>query len=183
MGGVGALISVTCLLVVVGSLPSADATPPNKSPPAQPALSALQSQETNGSVAVEWVNLERVAGQGQGTPPSPHSLINLTLAGYQGWFATPNDTDDNGWIHWGPLADGHGIQEDFWPEMSEFTPAEQHPAPGYTNADGTQAHLFSSDNAATVLRHFQWMEAYGVDGVALQRFDVEVGAIRHKCVP
>jgi hypothetical protein len=107
-------------------------------------------------------------------------MLGLTLAGYQGWFATPNDDDSNGWIHWGPLKDGTGIQEDFWPDMKEFTAPERHVAPGYTNKDGTPAELFSSDNNATVLRHFQWMEAYGIDGVAVQRFGVEVGAMRHK---
>ena len=69
------------------------------------------------------------------------------------------------WVHWGPLRNGTGIQEDFWPDMAEFTAAEKHVAPGYTNVDGSPAHLFSSDNRATVLRHFQWMEAYGIDGV------------------
>ena len=36
----------------------------------------------------------------------------------QGWFATPNDDDNNGWVHWGHLANGTGIEEDFWPEMA-----------------------------------------------------------------
>ena len=64
--------------------------------------------------------------------------------------------------------------------MTEFTPPERHAAPGYTNKDQTQAELFSSDNAATVLRHFQWMEAYGVDGVAVQSFGVELNVMRRK---
>lgn len=55
-------------------------------------------------------------------------------------------------------------------------------APGYFHPNGTQAALFSSDSRATVARHFQWMEAYGIDGVAIQRFGVEVGAARHKRV-
>lgn len=58
--------------------------------------------------------------------------------------------------------------------MAEFTAAERHDAPGYTNKDGTPAELFSSDNTETVLRHFQWMEAYGIDGVTVQRFAVEL---------
>ena len=36
--------------------------------------------------------------------------------------------------------------------------------------DGRQAELFSSDNARTVLRHFQWMRDYGIDGAWLQQF-------------
>jgi hypothetical protein len=110
--------------------------------------------------------------------PNASSIIGLTVAGYQGWFATPGDDDNNGWIHWGQLKAGTGIQEDYWPEMKEFTAPEKHVAPGYMNKDGSQAELFSSDNAATVLRHFQWMEAYGIDGVAVQRFGVEMTAVR-----
>ena len=67
-----------------------------------------------------------------------------------------------------------GIQEDYWPEMREFSAAERHDAPGYLNADGSTAQLFSSDSAAAVLRHFQWMQAYGIDGAAVQRFATSI---------
>jgi hypothetical protein len=80
------------------------------------------------------------------------------------------------------LKAGTGIEEDFWPELTEFTDSEKHVAPGYTNKDGSPAQLFSSDNANTVMRHFQWMEAYGIDGVAIQRFTVEMNAARHNHV-
>ena len=102
------------------------------------------------------------------TPPNSSSIVGLTIAGYQGWFATPNDDNNNGWIHWGPLKAGTGIEEDFWPEMMEFSVQEKHVAPGYTNADGSAAELFSSDNRATVTRHFQWMEAYGKNHQSLK---------------
>jgi hypothetical protein len=106
-----------------------------------------------------------------------NTMVGLVLAGYQGWFRTPNDDDNFGWWHWTKQR-GHLnpslISEDYWPELAEFTPAEQHAAPGFTYADGSQAKLFSSDNSATVLRHFQWMQAYHIDGVALQRFGVEL---------
>eukprot|EP01079_Euglenida_sp_SAG-EU17-18_P008412 gene8412-207_t len=112
--------------------------------------------------------------------PNASSLTGLTVAGYQGWFATPGDDDNSGWVHWGPLKDGKGIQEDYWPEMAEFTPPERHAAPGYSNSDGSPAELFSSDCLPTVMRHFQWMEAYGIDGVAVQRFGVENSNLRLK---
>ena len=116
-------------------------------------------------------------------PPVPtDTLRGLTVLGYQGWFATPNDDDNNGWVHWGPLENGTGIMEDYWPELIEYGVDERHDAPGYFFPNGTQAQLFSSDNKATVSRHFQWMEQYGIDGVAIQRFGVEVSSIRHKRV-
>ena len=124
----------------------------------------------------------QVSAPHEPTPVDPTSMIGLTLLGYQGWFATPGDDDNNGWVHWGKLANGTGIMEDYWPQMDEFSAAEKHIAPGYVHLDGSQAYVFSSDNAATVTRHFQWMEAYGIDGVAVQRFGVEVGAVRHKRV-
>lgn len=55
-------------------------------------------------------------------PPPPRAGTSRGAArpypcAEQGWFATPDDDDDNGWVHWGNLAHGTGIEEDFWPEM------------------------------------------------------------------
>jgi len=99
------------------------------------------------------------------------------MCGYQGWFRCPGDTADMGWIHWSH--DARRIAPDLlcvemWPDMSEYTAAERFPAPGFTHADGRQAHLFSSDNAATVRRHFEWMRDYGIDGAWLQHFLVDL---------
>ena len=41
-------------------------------------------------------------------------------------------------------------------------------APGFTYPGGRQAELFNSDNARTVLRHFEWMRDYGIDGAWLR---------------
>ncbi|HEX3852966.1 MAG TPA: hypothetical protein VHW01_18515 [Polyangiaceae bacterium] len=96
------------------------------------------------------------------------------LCGYQGWFRTPGDEDNTGWQHyiadWGTPISPAKITVDYWPEMTELGASESYKADGFSNPDNSQATLFSSDNARTVLRHFQWMEAYGIDGIAVQRF-------------
>ncbi|MFY0576687.1 hypothetical protein ACN28S_22230 [Cystobacter fuscus] len=109
-----------------------------------------------------------------GTPVDATTLKGKLLCGYQGWFRTPGDDDNTGWQHyipdWGGVMSPSKIAVDYWPDMTEYTPAERHVATGFTNPDGTAATLFSANNARTVLRHFQWMEAHGIDGVAVQRF-------------
>src|SRR5260370_870306 len=57
-----------------------------------------------------------------------------------------------------------------WPDLSEFSPEEKYPAPGFRHRDGQPAFLFSSADARTVERHFDWMTKYGIDGVLVQRF-------------
>ena len=109
-----------------------------------------------------------------GTPVDATTMKNKILCGYQGWFRAPGDDDGTGWQHyiadWGGTISPPKIAIDYWPEMLELGPSEQYKADGFTVPGGAQATLFSSDNTRSVLRHFQWMEAYGIDGVAVQRF-------------
>jgi hypothetical protein len=105
------------------------------------------------------------------------SLRGKVMCGYQGWFRCPDDAANLGWIHWS--RDSRQIAPDLltfemWPDMAEYSPAERYPAPGFTYSGGGQAELFSSDNARTVLRHFEWMRDYGIDGAWLQHFLVDL---------
>jgi hypothetical protein len=102
-------------------------------------------------------------------------LTGKVLCGYQGWFRCPNDgvTPPDNWFHWFRRASGgNGLVPtvEMWPDLSEFDADEKYPAPGFTHADGKQAHLFSSVNPKTVRRHFDWMRRYNIDGVLAQRF-------------
>ncbi len=105
------------------------------------------------------------------------SLQGKILCGYQGWFRCPGDPSNLGWIHWSrdskKISPGT-LTFEMWPDLREFTEAERFPAPGFTHADGSAASLFSSDNAATVQRHFEWMRDHGIDGVWLQQFVVDL---------
>jgi hypothetical protein len=90
--------------------------------------------------------------------------------GYQGWFACPGDPARRGWVHW---FSGTMPTVDMLPDSSELPAGERCPT-SLVAADGHQVEVFSSQNPATVDRHFAWMEQYGLDGIALQRFGVEL---------
>jgi hypothetical protein len=108
-----------------------------------------------------------------GTPVDSSTLDGKLVCGYQGWYGAPGDEDNLGWSHWSSEAFSltpSTLQIDPWPDLTEYTPAEQFPVPGFTYPNEQTAMLFSSDVARTVLRHFQWMEAWNIDGVAAQRF-------------
>jgi hypothetical protein len=102
------------------------------------------------------------------------TLTGKVMCGYQGWFAAEGDGSGRGWRHysaWGQFKPGFcGI--DLWPDVSELDEDERYATP-FRHADGKVASVFSSYNRKTVLRHFRWMQEYGVDGVFVQRFGVE----------
>jgi hypothetical protein len=103
------------------------------------------------------------------------TVTGKVLCGYQGWFNTPTDGADRGWVHWGRGAMKPGSATvDLWPDMSELTPEEKFPT-GFKLADGSAANVFSSYIPQTVDRHFKWMHDYGIDGVFLQRFATGLG--------
>ncbi|MCX5759217.1 MAG: hypothetical protein NTU83_12050, partial [Candidatus Hydrogenedentes bacterium] len=95
------------------------------------------------------------------------------LCGYQGWFRCPGDRANTGWVHWScdqKRIVPETLTFEMWPDMAEYSDAEQYNAPGFTYPDGRPATLYSSDNARTVRRHFDWMVQYGIHGVWLQHF-------------
>jgi hypothetical protein len=105
------------------------------------------------------------------------ALRGKVLCGYQGWFRCPGDAANMGWVHWsrdGKKITPETLSFEMWPDLREFTPGERFAVPGFTYPDGKPAELFSSDNARTVLRHFEWMRDHGIDGVWLQHFAVDL---------
>lgn len=104
------------------------------------------------------------------------TLEQKVLFGYQGWFGCPGDgSPPDRWVHWfrNNTSTATNATVDYWPDTSELTPSETC-ATGMTHPDGTRAVVYSSYAQKTILRHFQWMEEYGIDGVFLQRFVSEL---------
>jgi len=97
------------------------------------------------------------------------SYKGLVMAGYQGWFNTPDDGGNRGWNHYlshGKFEPG-STNIDVWPDVSEYSKTYRSP---FKLADGSDAYLYSSHDASSTETHFKWMQQYGVDGVFVQRF-------------
>lgn len=117
-----------------------------------------------------------------GAPAAPvidaTSLRHKVLCGYQGWFRCPGDPAKEGWRHWSRNPTRlfpDSVTFEMWPDTSEYAAEEKYEASGFTHPDGKPAYLFSSAHPKTVERHFRWMRQYGIDGVFVQRFLVNLG--------
>jgi hypothetical protein len=115
----------------------------------------------------------------------PSTIRGKVLCGYQGWFRCPGDPANEGWVHWSRDAKTirpASLTFEMWPDMTEYEDDEKYPVPGFSHPDGRAASLFSSVNARTVARHFTWMKQYGIDGVFLQQFLVDLpgGLLQHR---
>jgi hypothetical protein len=105
------------------------------------------------------------------------TLTGKVMCGYQGWHAAEGDGLGRGWYHWAGRAGFRpgSTNVDLWPDVTELGPDERY-ATSFKTADGKAAEVYSAFNAKTVIRHFQWMRDYGIDGVFVQRFAVEVAS-------
>ena len=101
------------------------------------------------------------------------SIRNLVMAGYQGWFYTPEDGAGLGWKHFEKEKEFKPgrCTIDLWPDVSEY---EKTYETAFKLPDETPAKVFSSYDASTTDLHFKWMKQYGIDGVFMQRFVVSI---------
>ncbi|MET0493162.1 MAG: discoidin domain-containing protein [Actinoplanes sp.] len=104
----------------------------------------------------------------------PGDVVGKISVGYQGWFSAPGDgAPIGGWWHWSrdrfqpPSPSNTTIVS--WPDLSDLTHGYPTAYPNLGN--GQPARLFSSYDQQTVDTHFRWMQQYGVDTAALQRFN------------
>src|ERR1039457_4202082 len=99
------------------------------------------------------------------------TLEGKVLFGYQGWFDCPTaDGPGSAWRSWARgVPSATTLTVDMYPDLGEFAAADLCAVPGMTIGE-KPAYLYTARNPAIVLRHFQWMRDYGLDGVLVQRF-------------
>jgi hypothetical protein len=135
-------------------------------------LSRRTFLSTMAAGAAASVLIDPAAARAATSPPG--DVVGKITVGYQGWFACPGDgAPIGGWWHWSrdrfqPPSPANTTLVS-WPDMRDF----DH---GYTTAypnlgNGGPAQLFSSYDQQTVDTHFRWMQTYGIDTAALQRFN------------
>lgn len=104
-----------------------------------------------------------------------NNLIGKTLAGYQLWFTA--SASNSGWVHWsqnGQRPTNYAaIKFENYPDVREYPAAalSNSGLPNLVNGDPSQ--LFTSKRKDVVDLHFLWLQQYGLDGMAVQRFTSE----------
>ncbi len=107
---------------------------------------------------------------GGGGSADSGDIRGKVTVGYQGWFTTSTDGAEVDWWHitGGTTPSPTNIFLKSWPDTSEYdaTYATDFPALG----SGAPSVLFSSYDYSTVDTQVRWMQEYGIDTLALQRF-------------
>jgi hypothetical protein len=100
-------------------------------------------------------------------------LTNQVICGYQGWFGTPNDgAPINRWRHWfhaGSSVTYTNLTVDMYPTIDEYNSTDL-AVSNITMPNGSYAKFFSSARLNVVVKHFEWMQTYGITGVFHHRF-------------
>lgn len=133
-------------------------------------LSAIVSLST-------FLNIAAIAQ----SPTVSNTLVGKVICGYQAWFQCYGDGSPmQKWFGWanGSYRDAtvrpHAgfLSFDIYPDISDYPPSSLFQT-GFQNlGDGRAAKLFSSWRDEVIDKHFSWMQAYGIDGIAFQNFTV-----------
>lgn len=111
------------------------------------------------------------------------SIVDKVIYGYQGWFncdgdGSPIDLNSSagGWRHWSNGdPPGPGFQTfELYPDLSDYPWFTLYETNYLELGNGEPAKLFSSHADEVVSLHFSWMKEHGLDGVALQRFGLDL---------
>jgi hypothetical protein len=108
------------------------------------------------------------------TDASPaQTLKGRVMVGFQGWFRTANDRDDDGWGHWFRSKTDPSpafFKFDMWPDTSAYPVADRVRAGSILTKSGQPANLYSSTSEAVVQQQFSWLRQNHIDGAFVQRF-------------
>jgi hypothetical protein len=101
------------------------------------------------------------------------TLSRKIIFGYQGWFST-DKADGLGWIHWSRgVPSASTATFDLFPDVSNYPQAALSDNTYLTSRiTGRSMELYDSLGVVDV--HFSWMQQYGIHGVAVQRFVVNL---------
>lgn len=88
-------------------------------------------------------------------------FIGKTVAGYQAWFTATEGKEWNRTF-------------DIYPNVDDYDKSQLVQSAYSDLGNGEPALLFSSNNKNTIDTHFSWMQEYGIDGVAIQRFSPNI---------
>ena len=140
----------------------------------------MGTRRRHGLLAALWAGIATAPalapGQAPARPVDAATVRGKVMAGYQGWFRTPGDPAGEGYVHWGrdPKAlTPASLTVEMWPDLAGLPADSARAVPGFTTPDGRPATLFSSDDAAVVRRHLDWLRDRRVDGIWLQHFLVD----------
>lgn len=122
-------------------------------------------------------------------PPVSNSLVGKVICGYQGWFNCYGDGSPvNSWRHWAPgnyktsdkLPSAGYVSFEVYPDLSDYQPDCLYQTGFDDLGSGLPSRLFSSNKSEVIDLHFLWMQQYGIDGIALQRFLGETKSPRYR---
>ena len=130
------------------------------------------------TTTILFTNCKKTQNPTNTTPTYPRAVsptgdvVGKIIAGYQGWFQAAGDGGPfNSWQH---------TNLECWPDMRQYTKTYgsvrfnqdsifEPPFTG-TLGNGLPVTMFSDWDQSSVSLHFLWMQQYGVDCAALQRF-------------
>jgi hypothetical protein len=157
-----------CVLYFVIVKPTGATPNPTSTPTTTPTVTTVPPTPTPTATPTPTITV------------STGDVVGHIFTGYQGWFNCYGDGSPVArWRHWsagiyqsdtGKPAPG-ALTFELYPDVREYTYLFQTGLAHLGN--GQPARLFSSYTYQSVDKHVEWMQNYGLDGAALQRFGSE----------
>ena len=103
------------------------------------------------------------------------NFTSLVFVGYQGLFS--NTIASKHWYHWsrnGGIPSPGNVCFDLYPDVTEYPKEALKETHLGLLGDSTPSVLYEANHQAVIDLHLKWMNQYGIDGLALQRFVNEI---------